>query len=85
MVSKEHASHYTVHYSVTIDSTSFSFPLLSSYSAVLRAASLSSPIAELGRCEPVSYTTHCSLPFVFLSTATAFRSLPVVFLFSSDA
>lgn len=76
-VANDGDSHYSIHYTITIDSTPLAFPLLSSYSTVLHIAGLTLPLAAQGRCEPISYTTQCSLPFVFLSSATAFHSLPV--------
>lgn len=84
IVSKSSPSHYTIHYTITIDSTPLSFPLLSSYSAVLHAAGLTAALAEQDSCEPISYTTHCSLPFVFLSSATTFHSLPVTLAFGAN-
>lgn len=77
-IHKESASSYSIHYSIRIDGReSISFPLFSSYSEVLSLASCSLPLTEEGSTEVVSYSSVCSLPFFFLSTATAFHTQPV--------
>ena len=77
-IHKESASSYSIHYSIHIDGReSISFPLFSSYSEVLSLASCSLPLTEEGSTEVVSYSSVCSLPFFFLSTATAFHTQPV--------
>ena len=77
-IHKENASSYSIHYSIHIDGReNISFPLFSSYSEVLSLASCSLPLTEEGSTEVVSYSPACSLPFIFLSTATAFRTQPV--------
>lgn len=77
-IHKESASSYSIHYSIRIDGReAISFPLFSSYSEVLSLASCSLPLTEEGSTEVVSYSSVCSLPFFFLSTATAFHTQPV--------
>lgn len=77
-IHKKSASSYSIHYSIRIDGReNISFPLFSSYSEVLSLASCSRPLTEEGSTEAVSYSIACSLPFIFLSTATAFCSQPV--------
>ena len=77
-IHKESASSYSIHYSIHFDGRgNISFPLFSSYSEVLSLASCSLPLTEEGSTEVVSYSSVCSLPFFFLSTATAFRTQPV--------
>lgn len=77
-IHKESASSYSIHYSIRIDGReAISFPLFSSYSEVLSLASCSLPLTEEGSTEVVSYSSACSLPFIFLSTGTAFHTQPV--------